>query len=138
MFCGGINVGDSFLPAVFDFGPKFLGAASFNGNLTAWRPISAKTMSKLFAGTKSFTGSMGDLSNWKTPSVRDLSHVFELSSYLGSLSKWNTSQVTDFSYMFYASHFIGDISRWDVRNGDDFSFACKFMQTVSCTSKYTN
>jgi Mycoplasma protein of unknown function, DUF285 len=79
----------------------------------------------MFAGTKSFTGTMGDLSDWTTTSVQDLSKIFERSTYRGSLSNWNTSKVTDFSYMFYQSDFSGNISSWYVSNGEDFSFACK-------------
>ena len=84
-------------------------------------------MSSMFAGTESFMGTMGDLSNWETSSVRDLSKIFERSSYRGSLANWNTSQVTDFSYMFQESEFSGNISAWDVSRGTDFSFACTYI-----------
>jgi hypothetical protein len=84
----------------------------------------------MFAGTESFMGTTGDLSNWDTSSVRDLSKIFERSSYRGSLANWNTSKVTDFSYMFQESEFSGNISAWDVSRGTDFSFACKFCFTL--------
>jgi Mycoplasma protein of unknown function, DUF285 len=100
-------------------------AISFNGNITAWYPVKASSMSSMFAGTSSFTGTKSNLTNWQTSSVKDLSKIFERSTYRGSLSNWNTSQVTDFSYMFYQSDFNGDISRWDVRKGVNFAYACK-------------
>ena len=111
---------------------QFFDASSFNGNLANWRPISALTMNSMFAGTESFMGTMGDLSNWETSSVRDLSKIFERSSYRGSLANWNTSQVTDFSYMFQESEFSGNISAWDVSSGTDFSFSCTFP-AFSCS-----
>ena len=85
-------------------------------------------MSSMFAGTTSFMGTAGDLSNWKTSSVRDLSKIFERSSYRGSLANWTTSQVIDFSFMFQESEFSGNISAWDVSRGVDFSFACTFSR----------
>ena len=100
-------------------------AISFNGNITLWTPMKAFTMSSMFAGTSSFTGTMTDLSKWKTPALKDLSKFLERSTYRGSLTYWNTSQVFDFSYMFYQSDFNGDISRWDVSNGLTFAYACK-------------
>jgi hypothetical protein len=110
----------------FSFVFQFFDAISFNGDIATWRPKSALTMSSMFAGTESFMGTMGDLSDWDTSSVRDLSKIFERSSYRGSLANWKTSQVTDFSYMFQESEFSGNISAWDVSRGTDFSFACTF------------
>ena len=84
----------------------------------------------MFAGTESFMGTMGDLSNWKTATVRDMSKMFERSSYRGSLAYWKTSQVVDFSYMFQESEFSGNISAWDVSRATDFSFTCKFTRLL--------
>ena len=56
-------------------------------------------------------------------------------SFNGDIGNWNTSSVTDMSYMFYnVSTFNHDISNWDVRAVTDMSYmfnrAAAFNQDI--------
>ena len=42
--------------------------------------------------------------------------MFSGSKFNGDISEWDTSNVTDMSFMFYYSLFNGDISKWDFSN----------------------
>ena len=58
------------------------------------------------AGYSATTWSIGDLSNWDTSKVTDMSSMFSnagcyASTFdIGNLSNWDTAKVTDMSYMF--------------------------------------
>lgn len=83
-------------------------------------------MKEMFYGARSFTGSMGDVAEWKTDALTDMSSVFYTTPYRGSLA-WNTSRVTTMSYAFYQSDFNGEgVAEWDVSLVKDFSYACTF------------
>ena len=44
----------------------------------------------------------GDISNWDTSSVTDMSSLFQnATSFNQPLNKWNVSKVTNMSFMFY-------------------------------------
>jgi Mycoplasma protein of unknown function, DUF285 len=92
-------------------------------------------MKNMFGSASSFTGSNGDLSNWETWNVKDLSSMFYMSAYRGSLSNWNTTQVTDMSYMFYQSDFDGVIAGWTTSRVQDFSYMCKWTEVRSAVSQ---
>ena len=71
-------------------------------------------MEGTFVGATSFNG---DLSNWNTSNVTDLIAAFyEATSFTGDgLLNWDTSKVTSLSYTFReATSFTGDgVSNWD-------------------------
>ena len=72
-------------------------------------------MSDMFQN--SYLHEVGNLSNWDTSKVINMSGMFsgtKLTS-IGSLSNWNTSNVFDMSYMFQNSylHEVGNLSNWD-------------------------
>lgn len=56
----------------------------------------------------------GDISQWDTSNVTNMSYLFAKSMFNGDVSQWNTSNLTDMSGMFVRSAFNGDISGWDV------------------------
>ncbi len=58
--------------------------------------------------------SVGNLSQWKTSRVKNMSHMFTASHFNGDISAWNVSSAMDSSWMFWESQFNGDISRWNV------------------------
>ena len=55
----------------------------------------------------------GDISQWNTSNVTDMSDMFKYSQFNGDISGWNTSNVQAMSAMFYKSQFNGNISHWD-------------------------
>ena len=71
-------------------------------------------MSDLFVGTD-FNG---DISNWNTSNVTDMSFMFyDCESFKQDISDWDVSNVTNMNYMFYkCTNFNTDISDWDVSN----------------------
>ena len=91
----------------------FEGAASFNGDLSAWNVSSVTDMRGMFYDAGSFNG---DLSAWNVSSVTDMRGMFmSAASFNANLSAWDVSSVTDMSHMFRnAASFNGDLSAWDV------------------------
>ena len=73
-----------------------------------------KDMSSLFVGTN-FNG---DISNWNTSNIIDMSFMFyDCESFNQDISDWDVSNVTNMNYMFYkCTNFNTDISDWDVSN----------------------
>ena len=106
------------LSQVTDMSRMFLGAFSFNGDLSDWDTSSVTDMSRMFLGAFSFNG---DLSDWDTSSVTDMSWMFlGAFSFNGDLSDWDTSSVTDTSGMFAgATSFNGTISGWSIASAED-------------------
>ncbi|MEQ5792435.1 BspA family leucine-rich repeat surface protein [Muricauda sp. NFXS6] len=91
----------------------FMGASSFNGDLSEWDVSSVTDMYGMFEGASSFNG---DLSSWDVSAVNTMSSMFkDASSFNGDLSGWDVSEVTHMNSMFNgASSFNGDIGSWDV------------------------
>ena len=58
----------------------------------------------------------GDISNWDTSSVTDMSSLFQnATSFNQPLNKWNVSKVTSMNAMFYrAPSFNQPLNNWDV------------------------
>ena len=71
------------------------------GDLGNWDTSNVTDMSYMFAGARELQ-TVGNLDNWDTSNVIDMSDMFnsvQLHS-IGNLSKWNTSKVTNMSNMF--------------------------------------
>ena len=71
--------------------------------------------------------SVGDLSNWNTSNVTDMSGMFNdcyVLTSVGNLSKWNTSKVTDMSWMFNGCNSFEqkDVNNWNMSNVQDVSY----------------
>ena len=58
----------------------------------------------------------GDLSQWDTSNVTNMSHMFEQSPFDGDISTWDVHRVLDMTCMFKHCPFRGSISRWDLAN----------------------
>ncbi len=54
----------------------------------------------------------GDISQWNTSNVRDMSFMFDACQFNGDISLWNTSKVASMRYMFCDAAFEGDLSQW--------------------------
>ncbi len=58
-----------------------------------------------------------DISRWNVSNVKNMSHMFAISSFDGDISNWDVSNVTDMNSMFeYCKAFNSDIGNWDVSN----------------------
>ena len=95
----------------------FLGASSFNGNLSGWNVSSVIDMSSMFDGASSFNG---NLSGWDVSSVTNMNYMFwDASSFDQPLNNWNVSSVTSMFGMFNgASSFDQNLGNWYVVPAD--------------------
>ena len=84
----------------------------FNGDISEWDTSNVRNMSQMFKNSM-FNG---DISNWDVSNVEDMSSMFENSRFNGDISKWNTSSVKYMDNMFAYSYFKQDISNWDISN----------------------
>ena len=145
-FYGSANLIDvpSTLPAtVIDVRGMFVGASSFNGDVSGWDTGQMTSMRAMFAGASSFNQS---LDSWDTGSVTDMSNMFEgAMAFNGDVSGWDTGLVTNMEGMFTrAFSFNGDVSGWDtgsVTNMEGmFFFASSFNQSLNSwdTGSVTN
>ncbi len=134
----------------------FLGAESFNGDLSGWDVSSVTNMSLIFDGAISFNS---DLSSWDVSNVTDMrfmfngatnfncdlsawevSHVmymfamfYEATNFNGDISPWNVSNVIDMRTMFYkANNFNCDLSSWNVSNVTDMSYMFYGATNFNC------
>jgi surface protein len=115
-FYGSANLIDvpSTLPAtVIDVRGMFVGASSFNGDVSGWDTGQMTSMRAMFAGASSFNQS---LNSWDTGSVTNMFAMFYLaSSFNQSLDSWDTGSVTNMNGMFYfASSFNQSLGAWDI------------------------
>jgi len=114
-FLASVNLIDvpATLPAtVTDMSYMFIGASSFNGDVSGWDTGLVTNMSTMFYGASSFNQS---LNSWDTGSVTDMSVMFAgASSFNQNLNSWDTGLVSSMRSMFDgASSFNGDVSGWD-------------------------
>jgi len=67
--------------------------------------------------------SIGDITNWNTSNVTDMSYMFmDLPYFNQPIGNWDTSNVTDMSYMFSgASEFNQPLGNWVTSNVTDMS-----------------
>lgn len=67
------------MSGVTDMSRMFLGAAAFNGNLSAWNVRAVTDMSAMFDGAYSFNG---DLSAWDVRAVTDMGPKWNSQSFV--------------------------------------------------------
>jgi surface protein len=96
----------------------FAGASSFNGNLSAWDVSNVTTMQNMFWNASSFNG---DLSGWDVRNVTNMRNMFfGAASFNGDITGWNTGSVTILNATFAgATSFDQDLSNWNVSNVTD-------------------
>lgn len=84
-----------------------------NANLNHIDTSKITKMTRIFYGDDEFDG---DISEWDTSSVVDMSYAFGLSVFNGDISNWNTANVIHMDGTFANSKFKGDISQWNTKN----------------------
>ena len=78
-------------------------------------------MQRLFSRENPKTrGFNGDISQWNTSRVQDMSGMFQDSMFSGDISHWNVASVVSMARMFDNGAFNGDIAKWNVGNVHDF------------------
>jgi surface protein len=94
-------------------------SSSVSGNISNWNTSAVTNMSRAFQGTN---GAL-DPSNWDTSSVTDMSYMFYLArNFNVDISAWNTSSVTNMKGMFkHAETFSQDIGVWETSSVTDMS-----------------
>jgi surface protein len=57
----------------------------------------------------------GDISQWKTSEVNDMSEMFERSLFNGDISQWDISKAkNNMGWVFSQSEFKGDLRPWNL------------------------
>jgi surface protein len=89
--------------------------SSFNGDVSNWDTSNVRDMSYMFSETQNFNG---DISRWNTSNVTTMRSMFagdweESTEFNGDISEWDTSNVTNMISMFAYSEFNQDIGKWD-------------------------
>lgn len=84
----------------------------FNGDISQWKTGRIADMSGLFMGSQ-FDG---DISAWDTSKLSTAISMFRGSVFNGDISRWNTRNLVNAHYMFRESRFDGDIENWNVSN----------------------
>lgn len=77
-----------------------------------------------------------DISRWNVSNVKNMNHMFAMSTFDGDIANWDVSNVTNTRGMFErCKSFNSDISKWDVSNVTDmtwmFCSAESFNQDIS-------
>lgn len=114
---------------MFHNASSLVGNSSFNN----WNVSSVTDMRFMFLGASSFNQ---DLSSWDVSSVNTMGEMFFLaSSFNQDISSWDVSSVTSMVNMFRASSFNQDIGSWDVSSVTSISglFAFSGMSTANYT-----
>ena len=125
---------DPDLSRVTDMSSMFAGAASFNGDISAWDVSGVTNIQGMFAGAASFNQ---PLDVWDVSGVTDMSVMFNgASAFNQPLDSWDTSSVTGMSRMFSgADSFNQPLDTWDVSSvtsmGGMFLGANFFDQDIS-------
>lgn len=98
-------------PAIVDdMGNLIYPDKAFNGDISQWDTSNVTDMSSMFYQSL-FTG---DISKWNISKVKNMRSMFEGSIFNSDISQWNTSNLENMSFMFSRSLFDKDISKWDV------------------------
>lgn len=95
---------------VTDMSQLFADHKKFNGNISNWNTSKVTNMSKMFAKSQ-FNK---DIGQWNVSKVTNMRGMFKSSKFNGNIGNWNTSKVTNMSNIFANSQFTKDISQWDV------------------------
>jgi len=102
------------LPSTVHFlNSAFLGANTFNQDLTGWNTSNVTGWDNIFQGASAFNG---NISNWNTSLAQSMAYLFrDASAFNSNISSWNVSNVFDMTDMFYnATVFDQNLSGWCV------------------------
>lgn len=91
----------------------FLGATSFNKDISGWNMTNVEETREMFRGATAFNQ---NISGWTFTKVNDMSQMFQgASAFNQNISGWSVSLVTNFSQMFRdAVSFDQNLSSWNV------------------------
>ncbi|MBI1658328.1 MAG: DUF285 domain-containing protein, partial [Thaumarchaeota archaeon] len=108
------------LSSVTDMSDMFVGATSFDSDISSWDVSSVTYMWYMFYGATSFNQ---PLDTWNVSSVTDMSGMFSgADSFNQPLDTWDVSSVTGMSSMFSATDsFNQPLDTWDVSSVTDMS-----------------
>ena len=102
------------LSEVTDMQRMFVGASSFNADLSTWDVSNVFNMEAMFFGAFAFNA---DLSSWDVSNVSNMNIMFQSGNFNGDISTWDVSKVEGMNGMFrFNPSFNGDLSSWDVSN----------------------
>lgn len=122
------------LSRVSDMEAMFLGASSFNQDISTWDVSTVTDMGAMFASATTFNQ---DISSWNVSAVTNMSSMFSNAhSFNQMIGSWNVSSVTNMSFMFrQATSFNQNINQWNAASVTDMSFmfhnASVFNQPVN-------
>lgn len=111
----------------------FLGATTFNQDISQWNVSNVHSMWAMFLGATTFNQNIG---RWNVSNVRNMASMFDrATAFKQDIGRWNVSKVYDMRGMFDgATSFNQDIGRWVVSNVDDmarmFKDATSFNQDI--------
>ncbi len=90
---------------------------TFNGDISQWNTSSVTNMSSMFISNSAFNQ---PIENWNVGSVTNMSSMFRNSSFNQPIGDWDTSSVTDMFGMFaFNSAFNQPIGDWVLRTNVD-------------------
>ena len=108
----------------------------YNGVFTPTTKVLRTAVSLWISDNGSALAKYGNISDWNTENVTDMSKLFwGASNFNEDISRWNTGNVTYMNKLFWgASNFNEDISRWNTGNVTDmrsmFNNATKFNKNI--------
>ena len=125
-----------------------------NLDVSNWNVVNVTSMEYTFGTYYTTTGfmklvSIGNVSEWNTSKVKNMSSMFQGCYYLESVdvSNWDTTNVTNMSFMFTYCYSLEnlDVSNWQTGNVTDFIYMfgfCRSLKTLNVsewnTSSATN
>ncbi|MEL7270434.1 MAG: BspA family leucine-rich repeat surface protein [Bacteroidota bacterium] len=122
------------LSQVTEMNEMFMGATSFNGNLSGWETQTIQSVVFMFYGASSFEGN--GLEDWDTQNITNMNRMFvHADLFNANIGEWNTENVTSMSGMFSsADSFNRNIGGWNTQKVTDmggmFFYAKSFNQDV--------
>ncbi|WP_340113883.1 BspA family leucine-rich repeat surface protein [Maribellus mangrovi] len=130
----GVDLSKVCTSLITDMSLMFLGAESFNQDISSWDVSKVTNMYGMFGLAYAFNQ---DISSWDVSNVEDMVAMFySATSFNQDISSWDVSNLRDMSWMFsYATTFNQNISTWDVSNVTNmfsvFNSASSFNQNIS-------
>ena len=118
----------------------FLGAESFNQDISSWNVSAATNMKEMFRNTAAFNQ---DISGWDVSKVTNMAELFRGAVFNQDISSWDTSSATSFSKMFeFNTAFNQNIRPWNTQNvstyNNMFGSASAMQTAYSGTTGFGN